>query len=480
MKRVLSLALGCLLLCAAMTAASANQWGLRGGVYDIVADDDRYEGYTAIADDGNTQLTDGPHANQAILENRYHAVLINALRYDKVWQAADIVTTAVYQPGDARGEFPNNPILTHLEDGFLLSYGDAECYIFLWNGEDYGLSEVRYGETVERYNSFILDGGRLLFWQSGSGESFQPIGDGLWDTTITLEEFNITQMPRSLAEVRQLTMTSIFLTESVPRLEMTGRRAASEDADMLAVYSAPDTASYRAAGGKAGVSLGGDIDIYGTAEGWTLIGYEVSPRTSRIGYVQTELGEEALRFTSLPLRAVADTFLTDDPFVSQYAQAEIPAGAPLTGLAQCGEYYAYVSYQAGETLYRGFVPMKDLMPVYDRALVNGDELLTADVRWDVMDTLCGKWYPVDGSWQDMTVLYTDGTFLTRISGMTRDVGNYRIYDRAEGGYTLYLVTEANEETTCALTLNEDGTITLTDDRGETVYRREEYSTYGNG
>ena len=55
MKKILLMTLACLLfLCH---AASANEWGLRGGIYDIVSDDDRYDDdlYSALADDGNAR-----------------------------------------------------------------------------------------------------------------------------------------------------------------------------------------------------------------------------------------------------------------------------------------------------------------------------------------------------------------------------------------------------------------------------------------
>ena len=152
----------------------------------------------------------------------------------------------------------------------------------------------------------------------------------------------------------------------------------------------------------------------------------------------------------------------------------------MTGLSQCGEYYAYVEYQA-DKLYRGFVPMKDLIPVYDRALTVGDDLLTADVRWDVMDALCGKWYAEN--WADTGVserpaliLFSNGSYRQRDGFDVLDEGNYRVYAAEDGAYRLYLITEDNREFSFPFTLNEDGTITL----DGVIHHREEYSTYGNG
>ena len=477
MKKILLTAMTCLFLFASL--ASANEWGLSGGAYDIVSEDKRYDGYTAIADTGNEILTDFGHVNQVIMKNRYDAFLMSVSRMGKIWMLDTVNHAAVYQPGDARGESPHAPELEHVDDGVKLSYGEKETYTFLWNGEEYVLADVRYRREDQLTDCYVRISDGLEFWQSNPEGSFLPIGDGLWPTVITLEEFNITQMPRSLAEMRRLTMVSNALMDA-PLLEPTGQWKAVKDGAMLAVYSAPDADSYRSASGKASVSLGGDIAIYGAADGWTLIGYEVSPRTSRIGYVQKTLGDEPLAFTEVALRAEADTFLTDDPFVSQYAQVKIPKDATLTGMAQCGEYYAYVEYKA-DKLYRGFVPMKDLIPVYDRALTVGNDLLTADVRWDVMEGLCGKWFRED--WASVSVfdrpeliLFSNGSYRECEGYDVKDVGNYRVYDGEDGAYRLCLITEDNREVTYTLTLGEDGAITL----DGAVYCREEYSTYGNG
>ena len=71
MKKILLMALACLFLFTSL--ATANEWGLTGGAYDIIADNDRYDGYTAIADNGNAPQTDVGHVNQVIMKSRYDA-----------------------------------------------------------------------------------------------------------------------------------------------------------------------------------------------------------------------------------------------------------------------------------------------------------------------------------------------------------------------------------------------------------------------
>lgn len=491
MKKYLTLMLSLLLACSLALPASANGWGLIGGIYDIVSDDNRYKDYIAIADDGNERYGSseyGRHVNHAVMNSRYHNVLIAAQREDKVWEAEVVSTTAVYQPGDERAD---QVVLTHEGGGFCLAYlnpesgESAEEYYFQYVEGEYRLQRVRYHADEEYANSYILEDGGLLFFQAGPENAPQPIGDALWITDdITLEEFNIDQMPRSIPEVRRLNMVSEALTTDAELLQVTDVWEGVKNGRKLPVYSAPDKASYRSADGKASVGMGGEVEIYGTAEGWTMIRYEVSQRTSRIGWIEGEFALDApLTFARVPLTAAVNTFLTDDPFVSQYAQTYIPAGAALTGLARCGEYYAYVEYAQGGTLFRGFVPMKDLMTKFDRAI--SPDAPAAEVCWDVMDLLVGKWdVDAGGSLMgDRCIFFADGTWSNHLpSHQSPDKveGNFRVYEGGDGSYTLVMSTEENTEARFTLMRLEDGAITLVNEDGEGTYRRDEYSTYGNG
>ena len=476
MKKILLMTRACLLF---VCSASANSWGLRGGIINIVENSDRYEEYTATADSGNKIVMDR-HVNQAIMESRYHAQLIVAARNDGKWAADVISTTAVYQPDDARGEYPNNPELSHHENGFTLNYGDSERYIFTWEDGQYVLTGAEYyvDPNPSYANTLIPAYGGMMFWQSGPANTFLPIGDAVWYTDgITLQQFNIEQMPRTLMEVRNINMTRNALMEDGDELLFSDVWEGVKNGKTLPVYAAPDVDSYRAGNGKAAVSLKGEADILAVVDGWTLLRYEVSNRTSRIGWVEGELSDAAeMTFAATPLVTTAVTFLTDDPLVSQFEQVQLPEGMELTGLSYLGEYYAYVEYE-GEQLYRGFVPLKDLRPVQDRAW--GVDAKTADVRWDVMDALCGKWY-VPGFGNSVTIFYTDGTWARRDNGEVLFMGNYRIFSREDGTCDLIMRTEANEDGWYHLVLNSDATITLTTTEGTQTLKRDEYSTYGNG
>lgn len=493
MKKFLLMTMSCLLILSLNVPALANGWGLKGGIYDIVSDDKRYEGYFAVADDGNKALA-GRHVNHAVLQNRYHAVLIAAYREDKVWQAQNVSTTAVFQPGSVPEGLPAVPTITHGESSaFILSYGDREVYTFRYDEDaEYYLARAEFKQNEWYTNALMEQPEGMLFWQSGPGEIFVPVGDALWETSsISLQEFNIAQTPRSMAEVRNMNAVHWALGGDARPLTALSTRKGTENARTFPVYSAPDKTSFRSASGKASVSLGGDVTVYGTEDGWTLISYEVSPRTSRFGYIEGDYADgKALEFQPVALVAAADTFLTDDPFVSQYAQVRISRGAELTGLAQCGEYYAYCEFTQGEQKLRGFVPMKDLTTKYDHPISGWWEIeqgtapLMADVRWDVMDALVGKWESSDDEGNGRLILFTGGNYRNHMPGdgaRYREVGHYRIYGGENGQYELVIYLEAaaqgqEMERRYPLTLNDDGTISV----DGVVYRRDEYSTFGNG
>lgn len=499
MKKFLLMTLSCLLVLSLCTVALANEWGLRGGIYDIVSDDKRYDGYSAVTDDGN-KAQEGSHVNHAVLQNRYHAVLIAAIREGKVWKPETVSTTAVFQPGQIPEGFPDSPTLEHRDSGFILSYGE-EVYTFLRDEDaQYYLHRAEFHQNEWYTNSLMQQPEGMLFWQSGPGEIFVPVGDALWETaSITLEEFNIAQTPRSMAEVRNISHVSAVLAPPhVTQLTAIGILEGTENGRTLPVYSAPDAASFRAGSGKASVSLKEDVQVYGVQDGWTLISYEVSPRTSRFGYIEGDYADgKALEWNPVALVAAADTFLTDDPFVSQYAQVQIEKGMELTGLSKCGEYYAYCEFRLGKTVYRGFVPLKDLTTKYDHGMSlstqieDGTAPLMADVRWDVMDALVGKWEFTDDEGPGRLIFFTGGGYRNFMPGdgaQDKEEGGFRVYDGANNTYELLISLEALPagieaplDRRYTMTLNLDGSITLTDKDGvSTVYHRDEYSTFGNG
>lgn len=483
MRKVFALCLACLIVCTQATAALANGWGLIGGVYDIVSDDDAYEAYSADAETGNQKMNDR-HVDVALLSSRYHSQLIVAAREDRVWHVEAASTAAVYQPGDERSASPE---LTYTADGFHLSYDGRETYTFVYRDGRYLLREVRFNAASSYGDSLLWDGEGYQYWEAGLEGSMQPIGDAMWRVEmIDLTDFNITQLPRSMDDVRRMNAVAAALREASDEISVQESWQGAKNSRKLAVYSAPDAASYRASSGKAAVSTGGDMELLGEYEGWTMVEYAVSLRTSRIGFVKEQLlsGPVALALAQpgVTLVTARSTFLTDDPHVSQYPQLTIPAGAPVQGLACLNDFYALVSYAGANQPVWGFVPLCDLS-------LPGD-----GTRWDVMNRLVGKWHYAVGAEQgaNLRVLYSDGDYhaITKdedFNWVGDERGRWRVTDcPADAAYAadvLYEITftmNDGTESRYGLILNEDGSITLLDAEGSAWYERSEYSTFGNG
>lgn len=503
MKRFLAMMLACLLFCGMTNAALANSFGLSGGIYDIVSDDNAYDSYTSCADDGNKKL-DGVHVNHAVMRSRYHAQLIAAFREGKEWACEVVSTTAVYQPGDSRAERVE---LKHTDDGFCLSYGGTENYYFVRQDGDYILSRVffdegsGFGDSLVWYEDESVSG--YQYWDGGLDGG--PIGDALWQVEqVKLSAFNINQIPRSMGDVRRMNhLMGCFTAAKETGDLMQNARAweGEKNGVKLAVYSAPDENSFRASSGKASVSTGGDMTLIGMYGEWTMIAYEVSSRTSRIGFVKAELSDDLpalpLLETAVDVVAARDTFLTDDPFVSQYEQVQLSAGTVMKYIGHAGDYYAYVTCEQGGKLFWGFVPLRDLRCPFreaDEPLIGFSMNAYVPARWDVMETLIGKWEVTAGGslMYERMVLYSDGTYCA----YTRDEnyrllmahgGHWWVYDvsadythAGEPLYEIFFHGEGGERMDFGLFITEDGLITVVSGGEEGSYERVEYSTYGNG
>lgn len=205
------------------------------------------------------------------------------------------------------------------------------------------------------------------------------------------EDFCIDLMHRSLEEVRRMNRAFVRLGEvytQVMRPPMEEVKAT--DGSKQAVYSAPDTGSFRAAKGKGAVSLkdGKGLLLLGRIPGWDIIQYKISNRTSRIGYIVTgQIADpwmEERVFYPIDGVVLADSCLTDDPSVSQNHQAALAAGQPMRALGCYNSFYAEA--RSDGRLIRGFMPLRDLdipmeaVPEATAQLV-GEDFYEAGAAW---------------------------------------------------------------------------------------------------
>ena len=340
------------LMMMVMPVASANGWGLPEALVPLVSNTNDYDDYYHLADDYARK----ENSARIIMQSRYHNQLIAVDEVKDGWKDAIFSTTAVYQPSEL--EETGYPEITRTKNGFELAYPDIdERYYFelSHNNEGrtfYTLMEAQMGDVkVERIASY---GYRVTLGEDSA----------MWMTKITLEDFNIHNMPkRGPDDVRRINEASEGLQYFAclyPEV-VSGQKSGKKS---YAVYSAPDPSSYRAAKGKASFSTGDEYRLYCTEGDWSLIEYRVSQRTSRFGWAQIGQPPQSLRL-HIPMLTAYDTYLTDDPHVSEYHQAELPAGTKLTMWYLLGVNddwaYAYVEATVDGKPMCGFVPRRDVV-----------------------------------------------------------------------------------------------------------------------
>ena len=405
MKKLRILLILCLTLAVTLPAASANSWNLSGQLLAMVEQTNDYDDYYAMVSDYKSKAA----TTHTILTSRYHNQLVAVDEVKDGWKDAIFSTTAVYQPSEQSTS--GKPKLTRIKNGFELAYPKVkELYRFEYISNDWGemaytLMYAKMGSVeIERKESY-----RYLVTQGTDS--------AMWSVEVTLENFNIHNMPkRGPDDVRRINEANeglqylAYLYPQVVSGQTSGKKS-------YAVYSAPDTSSYRAAKGKASVSTGDDYKLYLTVGDWSLIEYRVSLRTSRFGWAQLgNHGDETTEdLVHVPMLTAFDTYLTDDPNVSEYHQAELPAGTKLTALSHPdGWAYIYVEATVDGKITRGFVPQRDVvfddveLPDEEAKLVGSWQMEAGGEFWDTYLRLDadGKFYgsdnhgaqPYHGTW----------------------------------------------------------------------------------
>lgn len=390
MKKLRILLILCLTLAVTLPAASANSWNLNGQLLAMVEQTHDYDEYTGLVSDYNRKAA----TTHTILTSRYHNQLAAVDEVKDGWKDAIFSTTAVYQPSEL--DETGYPEITRTQNGFELAYPDIDEVYRFEREIDY-LGQTTYILTYAQMNGVEVERRASYGYLVTLGED-----SAMWMTKITLEDFNIHNMPkRGPDDVRRINEASEGLQYFAclyPEV-VSGQKSGKKS---YAVYSAPDTSSYRAAKGKASVSTGDDYKLYLTVGDWSLIEYRVSLRTSRFGWAQLgnhgdETTEDLVR---VPMLTAYDTYLTDDPNVSEYHQVELPAGTKLTALSHPDRWaYIYVEATVDGKITRGFVPQRDV--VFDDVELPDEEA-----------KLVGSWQMEAGGefWDNYLRLDADGKF----------------------------------------------------------------------
>ena len=388
--------LACVLLVCSMSPALANSWGLKGELLELVSSTNVWNDYTS---EGT------PAKTAAVMGSRYHNVLMVANN-----GRLETYTKAVWQPDD---KMPA-PTVTANENGFSLRYSDEMWFTFVKAEDGYRLHLARFNGMSIREGS---DAYRYIFTHDDGPSA-------VLNRPYELKDFNISLFPQSINEVRHLNRVTASLDSDSFIAYTLETLVESPGKGTAPVLSARFEGAWRAAKGKAAVGLSGDLwklFSFRNQDGqeYWAIRYDVSLRTQRIGYVKrnelendSQPWEETEMRTNVPVTVIQETYLTDDPDVSQFAQVELPVNSTLMCMGVYNDDYAYASAEVrdgrlvdGGQIIWGFVPLRDIQTTHSFGAASDTAL---------MHEAAGHWEFWAGglSVGDYLTLHEDGTFET--------------------------------------------------------------------
>lgn len=132
------------------------------------------------------------------------------------------------------------------------------------------------------------------------------------------------------------------------------------------VYQGPGEEYGRSGGGKGTVSTNGPVYCGGTWDDWLLIEYEINGDKHRYGWIRLDDLPQKQRDDYEPFAfsneygefnygvLIAGAALTDDPFYSKNAIAQVPAGTSVQVLAKADDYLLVNGF-VGRDMHMGFV-----------------------------------------------------------------------------------------------------------------------------
>ena len=137
---------------------------------------------------------------------------------------------------------------------------------------------------------------------------------------------------------------------------------------VLNVYSAPSSSSWRGANGKAQVSTNGAVWAAGWESGWLLVMYETNSGSVRVGYVNSSSirggvpVDTSLEFAYDSATVTSRCTLTEDPARTGTAIATRSAGTKVTYLTRFynNKAWDYVEVKVNGKTARGFIRVGSL------------------------------------------------------------------------------------------------------------------------
>ena len=252
----------------------------------------------------------------------------------------------------------------------------TECELWQWDYEtlNYIYDEIfaRYGyvfKSGEKYEEYFMQ--RPWYIPNASADNQKYV----YDRLSSLEWANydlIKAVMQTMRDTNNYNTGGLNWRDVIGMEEVTGTTSSSSIAftkkcfganQKFDVYSAPSSASYRGANGKACVSTNGPVYVAGWENNWLLVMYETNNGAVRVGYVRKVDISGTITASPLNLAYTTKTLsktatLTDDPVTGSSAIVRLSSGSQVTYLASFnnGTNWAYVETTVSGQAVRGFVP----------------------------------------------------------------------------------------------------------------------------
>lgn len=321
-----------------------------------------FSGYALLTADEDTLLGTPKDLSVFVLSRGDVCVLFGATQEDEGWKLQGYSRSSLYP---SLIENVKLQIRKIDEERFELSW-PGERFAFYCGGTDhYGLF---YNADIETNDEQYLikknDDENGLWFYHGEESSYWDVM--FFAVSISWQKFNPLVFPRNFEDVERLNM----MAKEVPGKRMfvsTMKLEAKELNRNLKLYNCPDTTSR--AVDRSTLFTSAKFSYHGMYGDWHFIEYQNGMEQAYFVYFQKEYfpfdkREESIskkEFMDVPLEVEVDTFLTDDPILSQTPIAVLPKGTRMIGLSGWDAYYVYVEVELMDEIVRGFVPAKDLV-----------------------------------------------------------------------------------------------------------------------
>lgn len=334
--------------------ALANIWNLPNGLMDLFDSNITYSGYTVGSCDPKTRAGNPSELAVFIMTSAVHDELfICRESSDHSWEIELQSSAAVYQPTEDGNLHPKIDIIDN--SMFRISYENStakETYDFAFQNDQWLLFAAEIAGASEK----------LTCRKTDEGLQILTVSDLTYDiSNITLNDFNILRFPKSEEQLKQWQIALNKIVSKLPQaiiVEGTSKKT-------FPVYTGPTKKSYRAGNKKAAISLKEPYRVYGTHDNWTMVEYEISAKSKRIGWIeQLSLSTNVPSIDWAPVVAVtiSPAALTDDPHVGQTSIVTVPGTSNVNVLACLDPWWAYISVVIRNNQYYGFIPL-DILQV---------------------------------------------------------------------------------------------------------------------